>query len=199
MRPSIWMIVPCLMATASALPTGIPPAQNVTSWQNTTATYNTSATYNITSTHTEGIIPVTDIYCSGHKLPSEDVLAARLLLAKWGQQHRIPPKTVKRAYAGEALFYVCNCKGWYADPVPALELMDAQELIWDRCGDDATGRVFSKPWDKVYEIEPRAFLDGVWRPPLMCPNNCVRYEWFKPEYQEPRNDRPEHEDPPRRS
>jgi hypothetical protein len=55
---------------------------------------------------------------------------------------------------GGVKFYICNCKWGKQDHAPREELEEARRLIRDKCGEGASGWVFSRLWDKGYNIAP---------------------------------------------
>ncbi|KAI2633805.1 hypothetical protein GGS26DRAFT_590559 [Hypomontagnella submonticulosa] len=111
--------------------------------------------------------------CTSHDVNEIDSMEARSELWRWGQMHKVPPKTVKAQIIRQALWYQCNCKWWYSDPVAEDELRCAQDLVFSRRGQFRSGHIWSKRWEKMYAILPLKAMIHILRPSDLCPESCA--------------------------
>ncbi|KAI1779565.1 hypothetical protein F4818DRAFT_144758 [Hypoxylon cercidicola] len=132
---------------------------------------------NISAREIRGIIPVSEVTCSGRKLDPDDFIEAREKMAQWGRHHILPGRCMKYLFVNEIIYFICNCKYWYSDRVPLEELMEVEALLYNKCGPWQSGIVFSKKWDKAYEIQPKSLWDDAtkkeWPEQHVCPPYCV--------------------------
>ncbi|KAI2463618.1 hypothetical protein F4781DRAFT_416101 [Annulohypoxylon bovei var. microspora] len=119
------------------------------------------------------IIPVSKVQCTHDDIEPRYVTKARLRLAKWGLRNKIPPKCLKKAIVETVVWYVCNCKYTYRDPVPLEELLDVEEILENECGTYRSGWVWSKKWDKMYEVQNVRWIENMTTPYEYCPNHCA--------------------------
>ncbi|KAI1133329.1 hypothetical protein F5Y10DRAFT_260208 [Nemania abortiva] len=103
---------------------------------------------NVPSIHKRAI-PVSDIGCWNDVLLVEDVDVAKWKLAEWGKKGR---RVGKGSWHGEqfndAGVWICNCKHFKKDHFKAPELDEAEQLIFETCGHNSSGWVWSKKWQK---------------------------------------------------
>ncbi|KAI0378041.1 hypothetical protein F5Y04DRAFT_284277 [Hypomontagnella monticulosa] len=124
-------------------------------------------------TYIIGPIPVTDVLCTENDLVEDDIMEARWTLFNWGKSHRVPPKTVKVQVIRHAMWYQCNCKLWFSDPISSDELRHAQDLIFSKCGQFRSGHVWSKRWEKMYALLPLKAIVHMQKPSDLCPKGCA--------------------------
>ncbi|KAI1384922.1 uncharacterized protein F4822DRAFT_377597 [Hypoxylon trugodes] len=158
MRLSLLAILTCIAGLTTPSPLS-PPSNN-----------------NTTTQELKGMIPVTSIECTASDLEPDATRKARAELVKWGEDHMVPPKCLRRAEVRDTVWYVCNCKLTYADPLPKDELQKAEELLFKKCGPFRSGAVWSREWDKMYKILPTEVVANVTFPAEMCPPGCVFQE-----------------------
>ncbi|KAI1304373.1 hypothetical protein F5Y03DRAFT_358369 [Xylaria venustula] len=123
-------------------------------------------------------IPVTMKKCMGHNLSKQNFLSAKEKMIAWSENRG---KVVPGWYHAESYptpksgvtWYNCNCKFFYADSVPRSELDQVQKILEAECGKWQSGWVWSKAWEKGYNVVPtewfRATLDA--KQPI-CPPSC---------------------------
>ncbi|KAI4865143.1 hypothetical protein F4820DRAFT_309234 [Hypoxylon rubiginosum] len=131
----------------------------------------------LSASDVQGIIPVTDVTCSGRQLDPDDFVEVRDQMAEWGRTNILPGRCMKYLIVGDVIYFICNCKEWHSDPIPLAELMEVERLLYDKCGPWQSGLVFSKKWDKAFEIQPKSLwetaLKKEWPAQHVCPPSCV--------------------------
>ncbi|KAI1443133.1 hypothetical protein F5Y02DRAFT_429235 [Annulohypoxylon stygium] len=149
------------LATAAA----IPPQENELdffSFDNTTVTVEDTAK-----------IPIKRIKCTEYKLAPFDVIAAREKLAHWGLTHKVPGKSMKKARSGNVVWYVCNCKWIHKDGLAMYELEEAEDALFNECGDYKSGWVWAKKWDKFYQVQDIDWVSKLPETWNWCPRKCA--------------------------
>ncbi|KAH8163628.1 hypothetical protein CIB48_g4597 [Xylaria polymorpha] len=110
-------------------------------------------------------IPVTMMKCTNHILSEEDYLGAKEKMISWSANGgRVYPGSYQaKGFPDDrsgATWYLCNCKGAWADKAPRWELDYVQQILEEKCGKWQSGWVWSKKWQKGFNIAPTdGFLD----------------------------------------
>ncbi|KAI1354499.1 hypothetical protein F5Y01DRAFT_273011 [Xylaria sp. FL0043] len=123
-------------------------------------------------------IPVTMKRCTGHKLSEQNYLRAKEQMIEWSEcrDGKIYPGSAHtESYPDKksgATWYVCNCKWLYADKVPRWELDYAQQILETECGKWQSGWVWSKKWDKGYNVVPTEWFKAHEVIEQICPPHC---------------------------
>ncbi|KAI1423350.1 hypothetical protein F5Y12DRAFT_798579 [Xylaria sp. FL1777] len=128
-------------------------------------------------------IPVTSTKCMGHNLTDQRVnyFHAKWKLIEWQDKpgHWVPPglyhyESAPDNYTG-VTWYICNCKYFYPDKAPAWELDQVQQILDDQCGQFQSGWVWSKKWEKGYNVVPTEWFKPrlrIQRKKPICPRGC---------------------------
>ncbi|KAI8633585.1 hypothetical protein F5Y19DRAFT_245710 [Xylariaceae sp. FL1651] len=121
----------------------------------------------------QGGIPISKIGCWNVLLNTEDVQIAKLRMVAWGDHFRIRRRGWHGEYSEDAAVWICNCKFVHRDPIYRRELDHAQDAITERCGQGMAGWVWSKRWQKAFNIGP---VEKIQAPKIgddWCPRNCA--------------------------
>ncbi|KAI0602539.1 hypothetical protein F4775DRAFT_600540 [Biscogniauxia sp. FL1348] len=121
-----------------------------------------------------GVIPVHDWGCHPEepKLNPINIQKVKEDFALWSsKENRVFPNSVKIFTWGDTAWYICNCKTWHYDPVPMEELNDAQSILTHYCGRDRSGWVWSKKWNKGYNLVSSDYVKYALHQDL-CPKGC---------------------------
>ncbi|KAI0971042.1 hypothetical protein F4678DRAFT_433536 [Xylaria arbuscula] len=137
---------------------------------------------NTTTYETYGVplkIPVATKKCLGHKLSKKNFLSGKEQMIAWSEHGGtvVPGGRHAESYPNATsgvTWYNCNCKYFYFDSVPRSELDQVQKILEGECGKWQSGWVWSKEWEKGYNVVPtewfRAALDS--NQPV-CPPACA--------------------------
>ncbi|KAI0426698.1 hypothetical protein F5Y09DRAFT_350990 [Xylaria sp. FL1042] len=148
--------------------------------RNITATISNS-TSDIPPYETSGSqpkIPVTMKKCMGHNLSEQNYLRAKENMVEWSERRNgkvYPGSAHAESYPDKksgVTWYVCNCKWLYADKVPRWELDYAQQILDIECGKWQSGWVWSKKWDKGYNVVPTKWYKAHEAIEKICPPHC---------------------------
>ncbi|KAJ8124284.1 hypothetical protein O1611_g9357 [Lasiodiplodia mahajangana] len=144
----------------------------------------------------EDVIPVRDIGCWKDKLPEDEVEIAKEKLIQWGANHQVG----RGSWHGEqfdptgfsilerkAAMWLCNCKHFKKDYAVSEELNEAQDLIYELCGLNSTGWVWTKKWQKSFNIGTAKKMNVHGYDTDRCPRLCL---WN----QDQREDDPDYDD-----
>ncbi|RWA06503.1 hypothetical protein EKO27_g8605 [Xylaria grammica] len=127
-------------------------------------------------------VPVTMKKCMGDDLNKEYFLAAKENLVDWSEEGNA---LIASSYHAESYpddrrgvtWYICNCKWFARDTVPRWELDDVQRVLAEECGDWKSGWVWSKKWEKGYNVVPTEwFYDKRTSHLRLCPPLCILIE-----------------------
>ncbi|KAI1843606.1 hypothetical protein JX266_010239 [Neoarthrinium moseri] len=120
-----------------------------------------------------GPIPVREVGCTGASLNLTDFIAVKDQMEHWSNGGgRVGHKNWHAEFRHGVVWYMCNCKLTWEDSVPREELDHALALMNERCGVDYSGWVWSKLWEKGFNLQPATALVGR-RPPQLCPHECL--------------------------
>ncbi|KAK5635326.1 hypothetical protein RRF57_011038 [Xylaria bambusicola] len=133
-------------------------------------------------------IPVTSKKCMGDQLEKEYFLGAKESMITWSD---LGGRVVPGFYYGKSCpedigstaccqedekgvtWYVCNCKLIWQDPVPRWELDEVQSILNETCGEWQSGWVWSKKWEKGYNVVPKQWYKVRVKDHLqICPPGC---------------------------
>ncbi|TRX95510.1 hypothetical protein FHL15_003468 [Xylaria flabelliformis] len=125
-------------------------------------------------------IPVAMMKCMGDKLDEMNYLTAKQNMFDWsddggyvkaGSMHF---ESYPNNYTG-VTWYICNCKWWNDDRVPRWELDSVQRILEAKCGEWQSGWVWSKRWDKGFNVVPtKWFRHNLEHGGRICPPHCWR-------------------------
>ncbi|KAI1638013.1 hypothetical protein F4809DRAFT_601810 [Biscogniauxia mediterranea] len=121
-----------------------------------------------------GVIPVKEWGCHPDEpeLNPVNIQKVKEDFALWSsKENRVFPNSIRIFSFGDTAWYICNCKTWYYDPAPIEELDDAQNIITRYCGRNRSGWVWSKKWNKGYNIVSFEFVKFAMHERL-CPKHC---------------------------
>ncbi|OTB03786.1 hypothetical protein M426DRAFT_12288 [Hypoxylon sp. CI-4A] len=173
MRVSSWMKLAYVATLATALPATYNPDVAESDNQHNANTTITPIAGDDTPDKDSIMIPVTQIYCTGHDMEARDVNRARRKVARWAKHHPLVTKRVKMGLVNDTIWYVCNCKWWTVEYLKWYELVQAQNLIYGTCGEHRSGGLWSDPWQKMYHIEPYHTTFNMSHVYDLCPHRCV--------------------------
>ncbi|KAI1758307.1 hypothetical protein F4782DRAFT_477329 [Xylaria castorea] len=168
MRVALLLSALSAITTSSAMP-----------W-NTTATISTFTEnfqpYETPSANRQ--IPVAMMKCMGDKFEKLNYLGAKNNMIDWSATGGA---VMPGAYHSESFpdnrfgvtWYICNCKYFHKDKAPRWELDEVQRLLEEKCGEWQSGWVWSKKWEKGFNVVPTDWLrykleDGK----DICPPHC---------------------------
>ncbi|KAF2967791.1 hypothetical protein GQX73_g5772 [Xylaria multiplex] len=127
-------------------------------------------------------IPVAMIECMGHNLSEQDYLGAKEAMLTWAENsadHIVPPGNYEAFWypnvtQGEGVtWYICNCKLVARDKIPRWEIDEVQETLEEKCGKWQSGWVWSKKWEKGYNVVPTSwFRTKYLHYDRVCPKRC---------------------------
>ncbi|TGJ81873.1 hypothetical protein E0Z10_g6890 [Xylaria hypoxylon] len=128
-------------------------------------------------------IPVEMKKCMGHNLSEEYYLGAKENMVTWAYEKKITPTNLHAEHYPDnrhgVTWYICNCKIIFADEVPAWELDEVQQILAAECGEWQSGWVWSKKWQKGYNVVPTDwYMDKVEKLENLCPPGCLPFRAF---------------------
>ncbi|KAI1198344.1 hypothetical protein F5X97DRAFT_323495 [Nemania serpens] len=104
-------------------------------------------------------IPVAEVTCLGEQLSPANSQAAKEAMIVWADSHWIiDPRnhhaqvSLPRNATDAVAWIVCNLKDNHWDPVPEDELNEAERIIKNYCGENQSGRLYSRKWRKEWII-----------------------------------------------
>ncbi|KAI1866229.1 uncharacterized protein JN550_007617 [Neoarthrinium moseri] len=122
---------------------------------------------------TRHIIPVTDVGCGGDVLDPSDTAEAKKKMIRWDRAgNKVDQKNWHPEYFNGTVWYLCNCKLFWRDGAPEEELNQVEQILSETCGPAHTGWVWSKPWQKAYNVASVKTISGK-KPPHLCPRHCM--------------------------
>ncbi|KAI1820177.1 hypothetical protein F4861DRAFT_543189 [Xylaria intraflava] len=121
----------------------------------------------------EGIIPVSEVGCWKDKVDPQRIEEAKTKLENWGRKHRIGNGSMHGEKANLSAVWICNCKHFEDDHVVAAELDETQALVEDKCGVGVAGWVWSKKWNKAFNIGTSVKMDNGHTHSDKCPHFCI--------------------------
>ncbi|KAI0459813.1 hypothetical protein F5B21DRAFT_498968 [Xylaria acuta] len=123
--------------------------------------------------HIPGPIPVHGVVCTGSKLDRNDMNTAYAKNVAYYNTSAMGPSSVRVFQYQTSMWGICNCKRDIAVGCPQDEIRHADQLITSQCGEDYSGRVWSKKWMKQYVRELNSVL-ALADSCAICPRNCCR-------------------------
>ncbi|KAI0008819.1 hypothetical protein F4779DRAFT_618225 [Xylariaceae sp. FL0662B] len=180
MRSVIWALIFLVagLVAAQVLP---PPDDDTTTVHEVPEDYTSSSSPapddgNANATMGVGIIPKAKVGCykKDGPLDERDVGLAKAQIVAWVKKWPIGPRSLVMRWVGTSAWYVCNCKWFNYDPLPAAELDEVEDLLARHCGGRlAPGWVWSKKWNKSYNMVSSEYVHSHEERKL-CPQHCTR-------------------------
>ncbi|KAI8944171.1 hypothetical protein F4801DRAFT_585703 [Xylaria longipes] len=149
MRVSFILSALGAITTSSALP-----------WNTTAAISNITGDvqpYKTPSDHHQ--IPVAMTKCLGFTFSKQNYLGAKENMISWSEEKEgVYPGAYHAESYPDSMFgvtwYLCNCKNIHVDKAPRWELDEVQRILEEKCGKWQSGWVWSKKWEKGYNVVP---------------------------------------------
>ncbi|KAI0408824.1 hypothetical protein F4802DRAFT_593696 [Xylaria palmicola] len=120
-----------------------------------------------------GLIPVSEVGCWEDTLDPAEVDGAKTRLAFWAKRDKIKPGRAHGEGFGNVAVWICNCKHFVKDHSVVAENNEAQDLITEECGENRSGWVWSRKWQKSINFGTVSrFADNRWASDR-CPKDCL--------------------------
>ncbi|KAI3322950.1 hypothetical protein HD806DRAFT_536130 [Xylariaceae sp. AK1471] len=97
-------------------------------------------------------------------------------MALWSEAgHKIHATGYHAETDQNVTWYICNCKLFWFDRVPRAELDDAESILDKKCGPNQSGWVWSKKWQKGFNVVPTDWFEHQVKEELnFCPKGCLK-------------------------
>ncbi|KAI0528318.1 hypothetical protein F5B22DRAFT_31094 [Xylaria bambusicola] len=129
---------------------------------------NTTIPHNFTL----NLIPMDEMGCWKPPLDAHDLYMAVQRLKKWGEKSKVGAGNYHGEAYGEAGAWVCNCKHFMMDHLPAAEIDEAYEMVNRSCRGWG-GWVWSGSWQKAWNFGSNEKMHHTLPGSSKCPKGCL--------------------------